>query len=101
MGGDFAFDRREYERWMGQAEHTIDAAKSDLHSQFYSWACFKCQQAAEYGIKALLRGVGLASSGSFPFEALERNERGREPHSGRGRGRGSYVRSILYPHEVC
>lgn len=47
MGNDFPFDRREYERWMGQAEYTIDAAKSDLQSQFYSWACFKCQQAAD------------------------------------------------------
>ena len=77
MGSDFPFDRREYERWMGQAEHTIDAAKSDLESQFYSWACFtcfKCQQAAEYGIKSPSQRCGSTSSGSSPFEALFRGK---------------------------
>lgn len=76
MGSDFPFDRREYERWMGQAEYTIDAAKSDLKSQFYSWACFKCQQAAEYAIKALLRGVGLQAPGHSLLKLLSEIKEG-------------------------
>ena len=101
MGSDFPFDRREYERWMGQAEYTIDAAKSDLKSQFYSWACFKCQQAAEYAIKALLRGVGLQAPGHSLLKLLSEIKEGRESNSGRSGGRGSNSRSILYPNEVC
>ncbi|MFX0097212.1 MAG: HEPN domain-containing protein [Candidatus Hodarchaeota archaeon] len=76
MSSDFPFDRREYKRWMGQAEHTIDAAKSDLKSQLYSWACFKCQQAAEYAINALLRGVGLQAPGYSLLKLLSEIKEG-------------------------
>ena len=51
-------DNDEYQRWIRAAESTYQSARSDKDSQFYSWSCFKCQQAAEYAVKAYLRGRG-------------------------------------------
>ena len=51
-------DEPEYERWMRSARYTLDSARHDMEAGFYSWACFKAQQAAEYALKALLWGVG-------------------------------------------
>ena len=52
------FDNDEFERWFSQAENTLNSASHDLDSEDYNWCCFKCQQAAEYSIKAILRGLG-------------------------------------------
>ena len=57
------FDREEFERWLSQAEYTLRSAENDLNSKFYSWACFKAQQAAEYAVKALLFGLGVMAYG--------------------------------------
>ena len=57
------FDREEFERWIAQAEYTLKSAENDLNSNFYSWACFKAQQAAEYAVKALLFGLGIMAYG--------------------------------------
>ena len=59
LKGEKMFDTEEFERWMSQAEYTLESARSDLLSGFYSWACFKAQQAAEYALKALLYGRGI------------------------------------------
>jgi len=56
-------DRDEYERWMRQAEHTLESAKRDLAEGDYDWASFKAHQAAEYALKALLRGLGRLALG--------------------------------------
>jgi len=57
------FDREEFERWMAQAEYTLKSAQNDLKAGFYSWACFKAQQAGEYAVKALLFGIGVMTYG--------------------------------------
>ncbi len=57
------FDEREFSRWMNQAEHTLSSAQRDATEGDYGWACFKAQQAAEYAVKALLRGLGLPAFG--------------------------------------
>ena len=57
------FDREEFERWLSQAEYTLRSAENDMKSGFYSWACFKAQQAAEYAVKALLFGLGIMAYG--------------------------------------
>ena len=57
------FDCSEAGRWMRQASYTIDSANLDANGGFYSWACFKSHQAAEYSLKALLRGFGAESFG--------------------------------------
>ncbi|NJF25985.1 HEPN domain-containing protein [Thermococcus sp. Bubb.Bath] len=57
------FKWSEYERWMMQAERTLNSALRDLEGGDYEWASFKAQQAAELAVKALLRGMGFAPIG--------------------------------------
>jgi len=57
------FDNDEFERWFSQAENTLNSANHDLDSEDYNWCCFKCQQAAEYSVKAILRGFGQIAVG--------------------------------------
>ena len=56
-------DEEEFNRWMKNAKNTLRSAENDKSSQFYNWACFKAQQAAEYAIKAFLRGIGEGALG--------------------------------------
>ncbi|MBA7645748.1 hypothetical protein ES703_53506 [subsurface metagenome] len=56
------FDTEEYNRWMNEANNTFKSAIVDKDNGFYNWCCFKCHQAAEFAIKALLYGLG-----STPF----------------------------------
>jgi len=51
------FDEDEFGRWCRQGEATLRSVESDLRSGHHNWACFKCQQVAEYAMKAVLRGV--------------------------------------------
>ncbi|MEX2540217.1 MAG: HEPN domain-containing protein [Trueperaceae bacterium] len=57
------FDDAEYRRWLSQANHTRDSAGRDAASGDYSWSCFKSQQAGEYALQALLRGLGQPAHG--------------------------------------
>jgi len=41
--------------WMDQAEWDLSHAESDLERDFYDWACFSAQQAAEKAVKAVLQ----------------------------------------------
>jgi len=68
------FDETEYKRWLHQAEYTLNSAKGDLKSTDYSWSCFKSQQAAEYAVKAILRGLGKAATGHSVLKLLEKLE---------------------------
>ncbi|WP_018461624.1 HEPN domain-containing protein [Thermus oshimai] len=56
-------DREEYERWLAQAKHTLASAERDAEEGDYDWASFKAQQAGEYALKGLLRGLGQAAHG--------------------------------------
>ena len=51
-------DAPVFQRWFNQAVHTYKSAKKDYEDADFGWACFKCQQAAECALKALLRGAG-------------------------------------------
>ena len=64
------FDEEEFNRWFNQAEHTLKSAEKDMKSGDYNWACFKCQQAGEYGVKALLRGLGKPALGNCILKLL-------------------------------
>lgn len=65
------FDFEEFERWLDQAIYTLDSAKRDLTANDYSWCCFKAQQAAEYALKGLLRGLGIAGFGHSNLKLVE------------------------------
>lgn len=56
-------DKEEYERWIVSAKQTLESARVDLNSEFYNWACFKSQQAAELAVKAYLYGIGQPKAG--------------------------------------
>ncbi len=57
------FDSGEYRRWLAQAEHTLASARRDAEAGDFAWACFKAQQAGEYAVKALLRGLSRPAYG--------------------------------------
>ncbi len=57
------FDYDEYNRWMNEADNTSKSAIVDKDNGFYNWCCFKCQQAAEFALKAILYGWGLTPFG--------------------------------------
>ncbi len=65
-----AFDKDEYERWAAQAKHTLNSARRDVDDGDYGWACFKAQQAAEYAVKGLLYGLGIAATGHSILKLL-------------------------------
>lgn len=58
-----ALDCPEARRWLRQAEYTLQSITADIRGGFYSWACFKAHQAAEFALKAILRAAGLKSFG--------------------------------------
>lgn len=57
------FARKEFDRWLAQAKHTLGSARRDLEHADFVWASFKAQQAAEYAVKGLARGLGLPATG--------------------------------------
>jgi len=42
-----------YKDWFEQAQRDFGKAKLDVKNEFYDWACFTSQQAAEKAVKAL------------------------------------------------
>lgn len=44
--------------WMSQAQSDLDHAQHDLEAEFYEWACFSAQQAAEKAVKAVVQHLG-------------------------------------------
>ena len=40
--------------WLAQAERDLERCSLDIKYQFYEWACFTAQQAAEKAVKALI-----------------------------------------------
>jgi len=65
-----SFDWEEYRRWLEQARHTLASAHRDLEAGDYAWACFKAQQAGEYAIKGVLRGIGRLAAGHSILKLL-------------------------------
>ncbi|GBC84289.1 hypothetical protein HRbin11_00714 [bacterium HR11] len=56
-------DEGEFQRWMRQAEHTLESAERDRSERDYAWACFKAEQAAQCALKALLISIGQVAHG--------------------------------------
>lgn len=64
-------DLDEFRRWLAQAQHTLASAEKDLQEGDFDWACFKAQQAGEYALKGLLRGLGKPAYGHSTKRLLE------------------------------
>jgi HEPN domain-containing protein len=44
--------------WLAQALRDLEKAKNDIRFEYWEWACFTAQQAAEKAVKALLMARG-------------------------------------------
>ncbi len=44
--------------WLAQAERDLKQAEASMRDEFYEWACFAAQQAAEKAVKALIQSLG-------------------------------------------
>jgi HEPN domain-containing protein len=49
-----------YQDWLDQAERDLQRAAIDIQYEFWEWACFTAQQAAEKAVKALLMNRGYS-----------------------------------------
>ena len=52
-----------YADWLDQGIRDLRRAEIDIQYEFWEWACFTAQQAAEKACKALLMNRGLAAWG--------------------------------------
>jgi len=49
-----------YQDWLDQAERDLSRAAIDIQYEYWEWACFTAQQAAEKAVKALLMNRGYS-----------------------------------------
>ena len=64
-------DENEYDRWIKSARDSMKSGLNDKSSEFYAWACFKFQQAAESACRAYLKGIGLNAFGHSVSSLLQ------------------------------
>lgn len=57
--------------WMEQAEWDLKHAQNDVAGNYYEWACFSAQQAAEKALKALHQAHNQVAWGHSVRELLE------------------------------
>lgn len=57
--------------WMEQAEADLAHARQDLRTEFYEWACFSAQQAAEKAVKAVFQKLGGEAWGHSVADLLD------------------------------
>jgi len=52
-----------YQDWLAQALRDLEKTKTDIHHEYWEWACFTAQQATEKAVKALLMNRGADAWG--------------------------------------
>jgi HEPN domain-containing protein len=57
--------------WMDQARGDLDHARHDVQAQFYDWACFSAQQAAEKAAKAVFQSIGAEAWGHSVADLMQ------------------------------
>jgi Uncharacterized conserved protein related to C-terminal domain of eukaryotic chaperone, SACSIN len=65
-------DQEEFKRWLRQASYTLESARRDREARDYAWACFKAEQAGQFALKALLRGLGRPAFGHSASSLVEK-----------------------------
>jgi HEPN domain-containing protein len=55
---------------MDQARGDLEHARSDVEREFYDWACFSAQQAAEKAVKAVFQTMGAEAWGHSVADLL-------------------------------
>jgi HEPN domain-containing protein len=61
-----------YRDWLAQAQRDLEKAQLDVQHEYWEWACFTAQQAAEKVVKALLMHYGLDAWGHAITPMLRR-----------------------------
>ena len=51
----------EFERWVKQARHELEAARKDIENRFFADACYSAEQAAQKALKGYLYLKGARS----------------------------------------
>ena len=54
-----------------EGQGDLNHAKSDMRAQFYNWACFSAQQAAEKAVKAVFQKMGAEAWGHSVMDLLK------------------------------
>jgi HEPN domain-containing protein len=57
--------------WMDEARKDLEHAQHDLEHEYYNWACFSAQQAAEKAVKAVFQKMGAEAWGHVVTALLE------------------------------
>ena len=57
--------------WIEAALDDLEHAKIDMKHEFYNWACFSAQQAAEKAVKAVFQKLGIHAWGHSITDLLE------------------------------
>jgi HEPN domain-containing protein len=65
------FNTESYRSWMDQAKMTLESSGIDASSGHHNWACFKAQQAVEFGLKSVFYGLGLPAFGHSVVKLAE------------------------------
>ena len=52
-----------HEDWLRQAKRDLEQARYNARGEYYEWACFSAQQAAEKAVKALYQKLGADAWG--------------------------------------
>jgi len=60
--------------WLEQALNDLRHARRDMEDEFYDWACFSAQQAAEKAVKAVFQAIGAEAWGHSVAGLLEELE---------------------------
>ncbi len=57
--------------WIKQAQRDLDSARAQYKDNFFEWACFIAQQAAEKAVKAVYQKLGAEAWGHSVMDLLK------------------------------
>lgn len=57
--------------WLDEAKSDLEHARNDMQGDFYNWACFSAQQAAEKAVKAIFQRMGAEAWGHSVADLLK------------------------------
>ncbi|MBI2912314.1 MAG: HEPN domain-containing protein [Chloroflexi bacterium] len=60
-----------HEDWLRQAKRDLEQALYNVRGEYYEWACFSAQQAAEKAVKALYQKLGADAWGHSVHDLLK------------------------------
>jgi len=56
--------------WLDEAQGDLEHSRNDVEGEFYNWACFSAQQAAEKAVKAVFQKMGAEAWGHSVADLL-------------------------------